>query len=72
MRLRPVLAHVLADLELPQLLNHPGSDEKRDQQRRKRGKRGAKREVAEDPERMKKRKQLFVEKPVKKVASTAG
>jgi hypothetical protein len=62
----------LANLELSQLLNHPGPDEKRDHQRRQRGKRSAKREVAEDSERVKKRKQLFVKKPVKQVASTAG
>ena len=33
-RLRPVVADVLADLELAQLLDHPGTDEERDQQRR--------------------------------------
>ena len=71
-RLRPVFADVLADLELAQLLNHLGPDEERDQQRRERGKGRAKREVAEDPERVKERKQLFVEQPVKQVASEAG
>ena len=70
--LRPVLANKLADLELAQLLDHPGTDEQRDQQRRERGKGGAKGEVAEDPERVKERKQLFVEQPVKQVASRAG
>jgi hypothetical protein len=41
-RLRPVFADVLADLELAQLLDHPRPDEERDQQRRERGKGGAK------------------------------
>ena len=68
-RLRPVLSHKLPDLELPQLLNHPRADKQRDQQRRKRSKSSAKSQVAEDPERVKKRKQLFVQQPVKQASS---
>jgi len=71
-RLRPVFAHVLANLKLMQLLNHPGADEQRDQQSRQRGKSGPERKVAEDAERVKEREELFVEQPVKQGASIAG
>jgi len=64
-RLRSVFANVLANLELAQLLNDPGTDEQRDQQRSKRGEGGAKSEIAEDPERGERTKKLFVEQPVK-------
>ena len=72
MRLRPVFADELADLELAQLLNDPGADEQRDEQRRERGKCSAESEVAEDPEGVKERKELFVEQPVEQGASQAG
>ena len=71
-RLRAVFADVLADLEFAQLLDHVGADEHGDQQRRERGKDGAKREIAEDPEGVKEREQLFVKQPVKQEASRAG
>ena len=63
-RLRAVFADVLADLEFAQLLDDVGADEECDQQRGKRGKDGAKSEVAEDAEGVKEREQLFVEQPV--------
>ena len=63
-RLGPVFADVLADLELTQLLNDVGPDEQGDQQRGERGEGGAEREIAEDPEGVKEREQLFVEQPV--------
>ena len=71
-RLGAVFADELADLEFVQLLNDPWADEERDHERCERGKGGAKSEVAEDPEGVKKRKQLFVEQPVKQGASDAG
>ena len=71
-RLRSVLAHKLANLQLAQLLNHVRPDEQRDHQRRERSERGAKRQIAEYPERVKERKQLFVEQPVKQRASHPG
>ena len=71
-RLRAVFADVLADLEFAQLLDDVGPDEQRDQQRGEGGEGGAKREIAEDPERVKEREELFVEQPVKQVASGAG
>ncbi len=71
-RLWPVVADKLADLKLAQLLNHPWTDEQRDQQRRERGKGGAEGEVAEDAKRVKERKELFVKQPVKQRASSAG
>ena len=71
-RLRAVFANELADLELAQFLNDVGADEKRDHERRERGKGGAEGEVAEDPEGVKERKELFVEQPVKQGASDAG
>ena len=64
MRLRAVFADVLADLEFAQLLDDVGADEERDEQRGERRKGGAKSEIAEDPEGVKERKQLFVEQPV--------
>ena len=72
MRLRPVVANVLADLKLAQLLNHPWADEERNEQRRQRGKSGAEGQVTEDAERVKVNVQLFVKQPVKQVASRAG
>ena len=72
MRLGAVFADVLADLEFAQLLDDVRADEQRDQQRRERGEGRAKREIAEDAERVKERKQLLVEQPVKQVASRAG
>jgi hypothetical protein len=71
-RLRPIVTHKLADLELMKLLNDVRADEERNEQRGERGKHGAKGEVAEDPEWVKERKQLFVEQPVKQEASVAG
>ena len=71
-RLGAVFADELADLELAQLLNDVGADEKRDHQRRERGEGGAKGEIAEDPEGVKERKELFVEQPVEQGASDAG
>jgi hypothetical protein len=62
----------LADLELAQLLDHVGADKQSNQQGCTGGERRAKRQVAEYPERMKKRKQLLVEQPVKQVASNAA
>ena len=44
----------------------------RNEQRRKGGENGTEGEIAEDPERVKERKQLFVEQPVKQENSSAG
>jgi hypothetical protein len=63
-RLGTVIADVLADLEFAQLLNHIRANEHGDQQRGKRRKYGAESKVAEYPERVEERKQLFVEQPV--------
>jgi len=71
-RLGAIFADELADLKFVQLLDHPGADKQSDEQRRERGKGGAKREEAEDAKGVKKRIQLFVEQPVKQVASRAG
>src|SRR6185437_10656034 len=68
-RLRPILAHKLADLELTQLLDHPRPDEQRNQKRRQRRKCRAESEIAEDAEWVEEREQLFVEQPVKQGAS---
>lgn len=71
-RLGPIFTDKLADLELAQLLNDPGADEQSDEQRRERGKCRAESEIAEDPEGVKERKELFVEQPVEQGASQAG
>jgi hypothetical protein len=72
MRLGTVVADVLSDLKFTQFLNDPGADEKRDQQRRERGKGCSKREEAKEPEWMKEEVKLFVQQPVKQAASRAG
>ena len=66
-----VFADVLADLEFAQLLNDVRADEERDEQRRERGKGGAKREIAKDTEWMEERKELFVQQPIKQGSSSA-
>ena len=71
MRLRPVLADVLADLEFAQLLDDVRTDEKRDEECGKRGEGGAEREIAKDAEGMKEREELFVKQPVKQGDSSA-
>ena len=51
--LRAFFADVLADLKLAQPLDHERPDQQADEQRRQAGKRGAKRQVAEDAKRRK-------------------
>jgi hypothetical protein len=72
MRLRPVFADILPDLKLAQLLDDPRTYKQRNHQSCAGGERRPKRQIPEDPERMKKRKQLLVKQPVKQVASNAG
>ena len=71
-RLGAVLADVLADLKLAELLNDVGPDENSDEQGRERGEDRAESEIAEDPEWVEERKELFVEQPVKQEVSNAG
>ncbi len=71
-RLRPVLADVLPDLELAQLINHKRPDKQRDQERRKRSKSRPKRDVAEDAERGEVGKELLIEQPVQQRGSPEG
>ncbi len=71
-RLGAVFADVLADLEFAQLLDDVRADEQRDEQRGERREGGAEREIAKDAEGVKERKELFVEQPVKQVASEGG
>jgi hypothetical protein len=61
----------LADLKLAKLLDDIGTDKQCNHQCRAGGERRAKRQIAKDPERMKKRKKLLVKQPVKQVASNA-
>ena len=61
-----------ADLEFAKFLDDTGPDEHGDEQRRERGKDGAEGEIAEDPEWVEEREQLFVEQPVKQGFSNAG
>ena len=70
-RLRPILADILTDLEFAELLDDVRPDEECDEQRREEGKCRTKREIAEDAERAKERVQLLVKQPVKQVASGA-
>src|SRR5579859_393799 len=72
MRLGPVFADELSDLEFAQLLYDVGPDEHRDQQRGERRKDSAKRQIAKDPEGVKHRVQLLVKQPVKQENSNAG
>ena len=71
MRLRPIFPDKLADLKLAQLLDDPRTNEQRDQHRGQRCESSAKGQVAEDPERVEERVELFVEQPVKQLASKA-
>src|SRR5580704_18140155 len=68
-RMPPIVADELANLKLAQFLNHPWTDKERNQHRRQRGERRPDGKKAEDSERAKKRIELFVEQPVKQVAS---
>src|SRR6202012_216865 len=72
MRLRSLFADVLADLELAQFVDHVGTDEQRNQQRRQRRKRGTKGQIPKDTERAEIRKQLLIEQPVEQTSSGKG
>jgi hypothetical protein len=67
-RLRPVVAHILADLELAQPLNHERPDQQPDQQRRQAGKHRAKGQIPEDAEDPEVGKQLLVQQPIEQSA----
>jgi hypothetical protein len=67
--LRAVVAHILTDLELAQLVNHIGADQHTDEQRRETGKDRAKGQIPEDPEDPEVWKQLLIEQPIEQSAS---
>ncbi len=64
-----VFADVLANLKLTQFLDDEGPDEKCNQQRRKTGEGGAKRQIPEDSEWSEVGEKLLVEQPVKQTSS---
>ena len=67
-RLRPVVAHILANLELAQPLDHKRPDQQPDQQRRQAGKHRPERQIPEDPENVKVGKQLLIQQPIEQSA----
>jgi hypothetical protein len=64
-----VLADVLADLKLAQLVNHERPDEQGDQHRSKTGKSGAKRQIPEDAEGSEVGEKLLIKEPVEQTSS---
>ena len=64
-----VLANVLADLKLTQLLNDERPDEQSDEHRGETGKRSAKRQIPEDAEGSEVGKKFLIQQPVKQTSS---
>src|SRR5580704_14928363 len=71
MVLGAILADVLADLELTQLVNHEGPDEQSDEHGGETGKSGAERQIPEDAEGSEVGEKLLIKEPVKQTSSAA-